>query len=367
VLSIALCFAVSPEMGLACACAMIGCFTALGLKGNCRDLFAVPLVVAGVGAALLLASRAGLLAGMMTFASGAYAQPFLPGPAGLWYVSLVIATAAIAGRRYRTQDATSAALDSGLLALGLALVPAALGRSDFGHLFWNGLALTLLLGRQLGRTWPRTARSWATGTGVLFLALAVAFSSVYVLPWLLRTGVRSGAISEKAYVLVAGLAGRPSARAMTSYRRLVADRISASDRARILALPTVTLPFATNDLLSLECAEKGTYRPSYNSYGITHVFTSAQLALQYESLSGHSTLLVPTEQWVAGRAGGVAESAAPSRVADPLYYFLTLGLPFSPTMKYQRLDPQRAVESWVAQHFSRVATIGPYAVLRRKP
>ena len=92
----------------------------------------------------------------------------LPGPPAVFYLVAVIIVAILSPPAFRATSAVDRPLTAAAIALGAALVPAALGRADFGHVFSNGLIVFMLAAAFLAKLRPRLFVLFLVGVAVVF-------------------------------------------------------------------------------------------------------------------------------------------------------------------------------------------------------
>jgi hypothetical protein len=110
----------------------------------------------GFGLFLLLAGK-GYLHVLSLFSGGAYNLIVEPQLFMLLYLASLIWLAPAGLAAWRREERADADLLLGIYVIGLALVPAALGRADPGHVIYNGVAI-LLLGLIAVSAWKPHAR-----------------------------------------------------------------------------------------------------------------------------------------------------------------------------------------------------------------
>jgi hypothetical protein len=170
ILCVAAALSISPEQGIAVFAGLLVWFLLL-IGTNQRVLTVRDASIFLLGSAIVLFCfwRMGAFSTFLVFSQGAYSFPLLPSPTNILilisYVAAVCAgVQALFARRF-----DSAAFP--MFLAGLALLPAAMGRCDFGHLLMAAPAL--LLGVSAIDTRPALRAWWAP----LAIAL-VAYPSV---------------------------------------------------------------------------------------------------------------------------------------------------------------------------------------------
>jgi hypothetical protein len=126
-------FAISPEQGLALFVGLLGWFCLLALQRPNHFTGRAAVLFAGCGAVITITCwRLGEFKTLLEFSSGAFAFPLLPSPANIIILSSYVAAACIAVQYLLARRVNSVVVP--LFLAGYALLPAALGRCDLGHL-----------------------------------------------------------------------------------------------------------------------------------------------------------------------------------------------------------------------------------------
>jgi hypothetical protein len=159
-LCIAAALSISPEEGLAVFAGLLIWFSLLAVTGRvmlrARDFI---LFLTGTAIVLICCWRMGEFSTLFTFSHGAYAFPLLPSPTNIVILITYVAAAcagidALLHRRY-----DSVAIP--MFLTGFALLPAAMGRCDYGHLLMASPILILGVGALCSRIDRNSRRSCA--------------------------------------------------------------------------------------------------------------------------------------------------------------------------------------------------------------
>ena len=134
---------ISPEMGFGFGSGVVGYGLLRALRREFRWLVVLPVPLVGFGLFLLVAGR-GYLHVLSLFSGGAYSLIVEPQIFVLLYLASLIWLAPAGLAAWRREERADADLLLGMYVLGLALVPAAFGRADLGHVVYNGTAILLL-------------------------------------------------------------------------------------------------------------------------------------------------------------------------------------------------------------------------------
>lgn len=177
VIAVLACFAISPEMGIAGGVAVAAYGFILLLRRSLSIWLGIACSLGAlVAAAVVLRIFPDYLLSVFAFASGGSNFPIYPDLHNLTLVglSLFIIPALIAPALSNPSE-KRAPLAAALGVAGGMLLPAAFGRSDPGHVYYNGLTPIILVfpaAAALGSAW---FRRWALWYGAIFV-IALQFS-----------------------------------------------------------------------------------------------------------------------------------------------------------------------------------------------
>lgn len=164
----AVCLGLSPEIGFAfcvssLAFAVYSCFT--------RERMWILGVVAPIVSTIVFLLIAGhpylLMLGM--FSRGVYSFPVEPLPHILLFLFALVWLVPVCLARFFRERRQEAPMLAALYLVSLALLPAAFGRADPGHVYWNGLAVFLvsIVAISSMRLWQQIA--WGGCLAIMFL------------------------------------------------------------------------------------------------------------------------------------------------------------------------------------------------------
>jgi hypothetical protein len=182
----ALAFAISPEQGIAIFAGLLVWFVLLATQYPNR--FApMAAAVFACGAAIVGAFywHVGEFSTLKAFSAGAFAYPLLPSPTNIVILMAYVAAACIGVRSILARSFDSVVMP--LFLTGFALLPAAMGRCDVGHLLVASPAL--LLGAAAIESRP-SLRKWWSPLAVLLIVAPVLTTSFF-----LNLGQRNRALS----------------------------------------------------------------------------------------------------------------------------------------------------------------------------
>ena len=222
----------SPEMVLAALVAVVGYFVVLGLSQ--RRVAALAALTLAVGLVPLILLSQGYFSLVFSFAAGAFNLPVVPGPPALLYVLAMFIVAVLLPATLRGSPVAEQPLTVSLVVLCAVLVPAAFGRADFGHLFFNGIVVFVLAAAFLARHRERLFAPFVVAVLVVFAVANYAFITQIGGSVFLPAVATSGSLTDGQFrVLSAALAWPPGS-------------VSAGGQARYL------LPHATAGLSQLD-------------------------------------------------------------------------------------------------------------------
>ncbi len=159
---------VSPELGLAFggAAATMACWQAW--RGETRRLLVLPAVLAGAGMFALLVGR-DYFSTLGHMAKGGFNLLLTPAPHILALLLAVVALAPLAVARALRRDAAESTMLLGMYVAALGLLPAALGRCDAIHCFFDGIGMYLLSFVALDAAGVRWRKVWVGAVAAVFV------------------------------------------------------------------------------------------------------------------------------------------------------------------------------------------------------
>jgi hypothetical protein len=159
VLSVGIAFATSPEQGLALFAGLFAWFLVLALPRKTGSFSAIDLAIFAVGAGIIVAVcwHFGEFEMVAAFSGGAFSFPLLPSPANIIVLAAYVVAACMALTYFLARRVESCVLP--LFFSGFALLPAAFGRCDLGHLMIAAPAF--LLGVAAIESRPALRKVWS--------------------------------------------------------------------------------------------------------------------------------------------------------------------------------------------------------------
>jgi hypothetical protein len=171
ILCVGAALAISPEQGIAVFSGLLVWFILLTATGVERlSVYATALFFLGAVALLFCCWRFGEFSSLLIFSKGAYSFPLLPSPSNITILACYIAAACAAVGTLLAKRFDSVTVP--LFFTGFALLPAAMGRCDVGHLLMAAPAL--LLGIAAIEARP-ALRVWWSPLAILLVGIPAVF------------------------------------------------------------------------------------------------------------------------------------------------------------------------------------------------
>jgi hypothetical protein len=316
------------------------------------------VIFCAVGSVLM---GGGYFAFVFAFGGGAYNFPVLPGPVVLMLVACVGITAICLPALFRTGEERDRRLMIGVVVLALGQLPAALGRADFIHVFWNGTIWFLMAFTLIGRR-SRAALAVAL---ILFSGLLLVAQTRYVdgyVPRLVRAGVINGVLNQSGLRGMAEALGKDASVGDWYYAQYAPMRSQWSP-AVLDAYPALGAPLGFEEV---EGAFRVANRGALDSYAAAGAFSLEDLREQLRTQPA-PYLLLPAGLQVGPMAadlraaGGMVNTGS----SDSSAYERQLLFPVT----LQQRNPQPAISAafsdYVWRHYVRLEVTGPYSVWKR--
>lgn len=365
--AVASAFLVSPEMGAACG---LGLLVALAAQAGRADTDArLPLGI--LAAALVSGGLVVVLSGgsaAATFAGGAFYFPVLPSLPVLIYLGSCLVLAFGVGYRRRGADEASFGPQLGWLAVSVVLIAPALGRADFGHVFWNGLG-PLLGACAVLAAW-RSRAGWIdlAGVAATFAVLFVVFAAVLMSGPALGQLTRAGVLGQGAYETIWRISGRPPGAGTKAW----------VDRSRPVPVPlfpevprgaSVAAPFPLTGEALLQ-SDAWHLVPSYAVAAL-----DADQANRIEAaLTRAQFMILPASVWSAA-ASSTAEPQPSGHVlrpvmapsdGTPLLLKILLVAPWQPRLRFPVLDWDAEFKRAIRTDWTPVRSTDTFVLLQRR-
>ncbi|MGD0997978.1 MAG: hypothetical protein ABR941_06630 [Thermoleophilia bacterium] len=352
----------TPEMELAALVAILAYFVVLGRTE--RRVALLSALTLAVGLAPLLMFSRGYFGLVVSFAGGAYNLPVLPGPPALVYVLAVFIVAALLPATLRGSPAAEQPLTVALVVLAALLVPAAFGRADSGHVFFNGILVFLLAAAFLARHRERLFAPFVVAVLLVFGVAGYVGITQMGGPVLLPAVATSGSLTDGQFRLLSAVLSWPPGSVLSGGQaRYLLPRAKASlaqlDGYRLIAAP---VGFEEGDS-GIAFALAGQRRLALDPVAGLG-YTQRDLATKLSQLAKADCLLLPLED-----VPQIEQANAPNTVAagwlvgseERSYGALSL-FPFP---LYER-NPQPNLNGlfavYVHEHYRRTGSWGNYAV-----
>jgi hypothetical protein len=353
----------SPEMAAAGYVAILVYLAALARRQRDIALFTGGVLV--LCAAALLLAGTGYASLVVSFARGALNFPVLPGPPAIVFVIATLTVAALLPGVLRTTVVQERPFLAALAAYGMALIPAAFGRADWGHMLANGLVLYVLAAAFLARRRPRLFVALLVAVVVSFgLAHGVYFKQ-FMSPMLLGSIANARTLSDGQFSSLERMLGQPQvAQSVMTYGQ-------SDELARQMAsFDHIAAPFGvatTDTALAFALASQGRLAlDPVPGVGVSSADSEKKMAALADAdcllvLVGFDDLV---QQSTRENTPALAWTARPRAIdLTPLTLF-PLGL-------YER-RPQPNLMGMLAiyinENFRRISQLGPYTVyVRRDP
>jgi hypothetical protein len=354
---------ISPELGVAFAAAapvLLGSGGGLADRTR-RPALAVLAVGVGVGAVALGGSVLPVIA---SFAKGAFSMPVLPSPYNLVFVSLALFASfasGVAGGRGAGRPAMTA-----LLVLGLGLVPAAFGRADIPHVYWNGIPILLLSAALVPRAAGRWFKAWATVVAATFTAWSLVLLAVVVAPNLLLGATATGVASRDTALALSWVRGLSREQAAREYDSVESRRRDVASTPRLLRLDKVAMPLGDTGALGLEYGIQGKLVPTHGD--ANGPVDDRQLAALLQDLEKAEYLVIPAVRYnsLEAAARSVGQPTGELGVISGKAWNALLQFPVR--LQTRRVPYTALPELGVAvfDRFERAEAVDAYVVMKRK-
>jgi hypothetical protein len=278
----AVCLGLSPEIGFAFfvgsfAFALYNCFTQ-----RRAWMLGVAAPILSATAFLLIAGRP-YLRMLGLFSRGIYSLPVEPLPHILLYLFAVVWLVPVSLSRFFRERRPEAPMLAALYLVSLALLPAAFGRADPGHVYWNGLSVFLLsiVAISSKRLWQQIV--WGSCLALMFLWMCninLRVNWFEIGPVLHSEAARCRAVVE----------GRRPIRVREDDRGFSLQSLQAIVGHDLVATPE-EVPLAVEKSLR----ESGQYTPSFYCFSIS-VLDAAAEDRAIQELNESKWTLIPEGQ-----------------------------------------------------------------------
>jgi hypothetical protein len=362
--AIVVALAISPEIGIALFFGLLVAFGVKAVLGDRRGRFPLlTLVVTALGLAILVAR----LPTFGSFAGGAYYFPVLAGPPAVLYVGCIMLLAWSAAAGLRGADAQTASVQAGWAAATVVLAASALGRADFGHIFWNGLGAFLAAPAILltHRRWQ--SRSLTAAFAATFLALLAVYAAIAYVPPATISAARAGAVSPEQATAISKFS--PRFAGLAGWANEVQDPAKSADVPALLRdLNSIAVPNSLAPEIMSSLAARHALVPN-DGLGIT----AADALRGQAKFSRADYLLLTTADYetLVSLTSADTTTPDPPMVRRPFFNGRRLdvlaltGWPLVPTTRYPDFDTELFFGRYLAREWKTYRVAGAYTVLRR--
>lgn len=371
VFAVGLAAGVSPELAIALFFALTVSLVCLATR-NVRLHISTLLILwfAALASSIVLSVSGGGTFG--AFAGGACYLPVFPSMPALFFVSTMLLFGWGMGSASNADATSDSALHVGWFAVAVVLIAPALGRADFGHLFWNGLGAILACAAVLRQRWNR-AEVYLGITAAVFLGAMLIYFGVSFRPMLIEAGLRTVVTSSAQAGSLSRSVGKPAEVGVRRWDELGAttksDRLAASS---LSALPALWFPEFLQGELGSQLAMSGHLIPSYCQPSAIPDENGFQILAG--ELTVVDTLTLPTrslESYVAATAGAMPDSdglvmRVPTTVGSRTQNGVLLGFPIALSGRREVFDPAASFGLLLARDWVPSGRVGQYTMLKRR-
>ena len=346
---------ISPELGLAMAAGVLTFGLMRTWQGG-RSWLATALLPLLALALLLLALGHSYLGSAASFSRGALNLPVGPYPHLLVLLfALVWLVPAGLGWRVARGDPQSSRLLA-FYVTALAFMPAAMGRCDPLHVFFNGVGIWALSLVAVSASSPKPRRAWLASLAVLVLWNHFVNERLfeYRTVWVFRQTAMPYLPKPLQKALIATVAFRNSGAGDILAHSIDPEvHLNTAELGRIVGDGAVATPLEISPLVEAQLAQTKHHCPAYYAFWVNMVDPLAeQRSIQEADRCGW--MLLPAH-WV------VREVQRPG----DLYMFQGLRLPYRERHPVPYLAGA-AFTSEVKQHWTAVQKFGPYLLYEHK-
>lgn len=284
---------ISPEQGFAFLIGTVAFAALQAWRNGAKWLLASTAPVLGAGVFLLLAGRSYLFM-LHSFAKGALNLPVAPYPHILIFLFAVVWLIPFAIGRSLGSDEPASVRMAACYALGIGLLPAALGRSDPLHVFFNGAGL-LVLSLAAIRSYSRGLRTTWLMALVLFIGWqqwinnrllfdrSVDTMRLAVMPHM-SVGTREGVLAHLRPELAEQLRPRKDD---------ADDQLDVPALEREVGSALVATPVEVEPSIEEALKRSHHYRTDYYAYGVD-LFGAPAEARKIDEMNQAEWALIPT-------------------------------------------------------------------------
>jgi hypothetical protein len=307
----------------------------------------------------------------LSFAGGSYHLPVIAGPPVLIYLSAMIVVASAAGEGLLRLQPRIAAAQLAWIVVATVLAAAALGRADFGHVFWNGLPVIMVAPIVIWQWRPRVAMVCVAVVAVVFIGSLARFTLQVQGAGLLRQMVAMNLVDQLKALDMAPALGVP-ADDVRSLQAAPLASLSETQTARLQELSNVAIPSGFDSRAAWKLAGRRALAPYYVDQPSWISWEDAQRSMS--QLDRAKYLIVSLDTWYYATRSPAARiyPIQPVQISPPVvendvingnFYGLP---PFAINARFPQLDTQSIYYSYLANNWQPVEPLGPWAILEKK-
>jgi hypothetical protein len=362
------CFAVSPEVGLVAAAGLAGTLFFEGFGPDRRPfLAALAVLLLGAGGWMIYGMAGDSTAGALS--AGAYYIPILPGLPAMVFVAMALTAGWGVGNEVALGGWKANAAMLGWFVAAVAFLPAALGRADIVHLFWNGLMLGLIGSAVAWRLSDRAGAVLTAAVTVVFVISVGIFTATGLVPSAYRTAVRAGALTFDDSRYLSRRLRRNDMMGRSWYRANRLFPMKEDDLALLAEKGAVFAPFWINGEVAARLTDKKALLPDFGppAYSLSR----GQVDKGMATLGKAEYVLLPYDEYRnymqagAGALQGSGDAMIISRQPATLMMTYYTGFPLIVTPIRPTFDPTAFFGRELRRHWVVVKHSGGYVILRR--
>lgn len=345
IVAIAVCFCISPEMGLV-FCLGLFSYCAVQIKRGQRWYLGV--IAVSLGLVIVTAFSSSFFRSTIAFASGGSNFPILPSAQILFFLfTICFIVPPLLGFGWRAH-ANSAPVAVGIGVMMTLYAVAALGRCDVTHLFNNGLALHLFA----LAFWTRYRPKFNAYVALFFLFFTVSYPLGYYFAY---STVLSKALQEHAEGV------QKADRRFMSAAPDLTDPSLRELRARLLPLRHVGMPLNAEDDVELLLKRSGLYCFEFFPMPGLEVRTPKQLERKLRDVKAMPYIIVDREALHPApfSAAGYTEEHG-QYVSQAMLYLVDYKIKNTPFI------PKDEVARYIRANFREIGSYKSYLIMKNK-
>jgi hypothetical protein len=336
----------SPEAAVAFALAWLG-YSVLTFRRDGRVLAVSLIAFIAAGLLCWVLLPVAYYGSLLRFSEGANNLPLLPAAHLLFYIITMFLVVppllAVNVREPARGDVPGAAICGALGILCVVMAPGALGRCDPPHVLFYGIGASMLLMARL-----------ANISRLGFTVYTIAYAGIFIVLMQIVNLIVFYHVSPRALLSRHAIAHvAEKLQSHTGTERPDMATLSALDR-----YPRLGLPFATfgDPAVETYVLSRGKLEPEYY-ISVVGVYTDAALQRKLQDVGKAEYLLVPR-----GFDSSLSRDQCDEYLKSLRQWFL---YPAKLPCRADPLDPGKAVNQFIAEHYVPIERVGSWLVLRR--